>query len=648
MISQNPFSVFKTECLQLLQGALGDMAQLVEQLRLDETRRPEFGELYSSVSFDLARRLQKEPARVADGIVKNMDLSTAAYVEEAKSVAGYVNFHLNYPAFSALTLRSAAELDGSYGYVRTESPLRIIVEHTSANPSGPIHVGTARNAVLGDCLARMLRARGHDVKTHFYINDVGRQVAIVAYGSSLSRVRRPRGVRADEWIGLVYAITSTLLGIRELKSQIESLRDKPGAELKLSKLRDDLYSYAATASELQSRNGELFQSILEGIERDEDPESSILRIIRGYEKGCEETKEAVRRIVDDCVGAFKQTLDRIGIRFDSWDWESSFVWDGSVRDAVERLRGTPYASEEEGALVLDSRAVIEDHSLKEGLGIGERYEIPKLTLTRADGTTLYTTRDVAYTIWKLERADKAINVIGFDQSIAQIQLKLALYILGYEDALDRVVHYAYELVKLPGMKMARRRGRYVTLDHVMDQAIMLAYEAVSEKSPHLSEDERRRIADFVGVGAVRYALASVDPVKTVEFAWDRVLDLEQNSAPFIQYAHARAVNIMRRGGVEPRNPDFSSLDHRLERKLVWLVARFPKVFIQACEELRPSLIADYANTVAETFNSYYASVPVLKAKSEGVRDARLMLVNSVRVTLQNALRLLGIKAPERM
>ena len=649
MPSSNPLSEFQGECLSILQAALKKAFPRVKVApSLERTRDPKYGEFYSSVGFEIAKQVKKKPEAIADQIVKKTDTSKAKYVKAVKSLGGYVNFFVDHPKFAKLVLKSVTSLDKGYGYVKTEKPLKMIVEHTSANPSGPLHVGTARNSVLGDCLAKMLKARGHSVRTHFYLDDMGRQVATVAYGYVASGKKRPKKMKADDWIGLVYATTSTLLDIRRLKAEVQAVLGKEGMEDKLGALRDELYHNAAIIQELKSRDVELFLNIFNGIEKDEDPEVTISRLIRNYEKGDEKAKKLIMELVQKCVKAFEKTLDDIGIRFDSWDWESSFVWDGSVKKAIDGLKKTPYVAEREGALILNAGKIIKDYGPKERLGIKERFDVPELTLMRSDGTTLYTTRDIAYTIWKLGQAKRVINVIGFDQSLAQIQLKLALRALGYEDIADRLIHFAYELVKLPGMKMARRRGRYVTLDQVIDQAVRLAYKAVSEKSPQLSESKKRKIASFVGLGAVRYALVSVDPTKAVDFVWERVLDFEQNSAPFIQYAHARASNILKRAKVKPTKPDFSSLDHELERRLVLLMARFPNVFIDGCDGLRPSVIADYANELAEVFSSYYASVPVLKAETKGLRDARLMLVESIRITLRNALDLLGIHAPERM
>lgn len=650
MSTPTPFKLFRDECLVILRDALARAFPRaeVDSLSLDDAKRPEFGELYSSVAFDLAKTVRMRPQEVAERIANRVDLSEARYVSAVRSVGGYVNFFLNHSAMSELTTKSALELDEDYGSVKSARPLRIIVEHTSANPSGPIHIGTARNSILGDCLARMLRARGHDVETHFYMDDIGRQVAIATYGLTASGVRRPTEMKGDAWIGLVYAITNTLLKIRELKSRISSLRGKVGMEGQLKRSQEELHSYAAVASELEGRNKELFSAILERVEADEDPNLTISDLSRKYEMGDPSVKRTVRKVVDECVKGFDQTLSKIGVSFDSWDWESSYVWSGDVGKVVDALRKTPYVSEVDGAHVLSTSRIVDDRDLRERLGIGGRYEISDLTLTRSDGTTLYTTRDMAYSLWKLERANRVINVIGFDQSLAQIQLKLALSVLGHEDVFDRMVHYVHELVRLPGIKMARRLGRYVTLDQVIDEAESLAYRIVSEKSGELPEDKRREIASFVATGAIRYALASVDPLKTVDFRWERVLDFEQNSGPFIQYAHARASNILARAKEEPKNPDFHLLDHELEHKLVWLVSRFPDVFIRACERLRPNLIADFANELAEAFNSYYAGVPVLKAKPEGLRDARLMLVKAIRITLRNSLKLLGIHSPDRM
>ena len=267
---------------------------------------------------------------------------------------------------------------------------------------------------------------------------------------------------------------------------------------------------------------------------------------------------------------------------------------------------------------------------------------------RADGTSLYTTRDIAYHLWKFQRAERVVNVIGMEQTLPQLQLKLALSALGHPEYITKLTHFAYSLVRLPGYRMSSRRGRYITLDEVMQSAAERAYSEVSKRSPLLSEEEKQEISVFVGKGAVKYALIAVDPTKPVVFTWDRVLNFESNSAPYIQYSHARACSIIRKAAINLEKANYALLTDPLEQEILLTLARFPEVFVDCAENLRPSAIPDYVNSLADKFNKFYTKLPVIKAESEELGAARLALVDAVRVVLRNCLRLVGIEAPERM
>jgi arginyl-tRNA synthetase len=182
----------------------------------------------------------------------------------------------------------------------------------------------------------------------------------------------------------------------------------------------------------------------------------------------------------------------------------------------------------------------------------------------------------------------------------------------------------------------------------MEGAAERAYSEVSKRSPHLSDEEKHQISVFVGKGAVKYALIAVDPTKPVVFTWDRVLDFEKNSAPYIQYSHARAQSILRKADRTPKDADFSLLNKSLERDLVLALARFPELFLDSAKNLRPNAVADYLNSLADKFNKFYTKMPVIKADSKELGDARLALVDATRIVLRNGLKLLGIEAPERM
>jgi arginyl-tRNA synthetase len=182
----------------------------------------------------------------------------------------------------------------------------------------------------------------------------------------------------------------------------------------------------------------------------------------------------------------------------------------------------------------------------------------------------------------------------------------------------------------------------------MDEAVRRAYEEVSKRSPQLSEKEKREIADFVGLGAVRYALVEVDISKPVVFTWDRVLNFEKNSAPYIQYTHARACSILKKASEKKGKPAFELLNEKLEHEIILTLASFPDTFTEAAEYLKPNLIADFANSLADRFNTFYNAFPVIRAEPEGLSNARLALTDALRIALRNALNLIGILAPEKM
>jgi arginyl-tRNA synthetase len=649
MVSDNPFAEFRLECENTLEDALKKLFPNIQitHLSLEKPPTPEFGQLASSLCFELAKTVGSKPIVLAKRIAKSMEKSKFHLIEQIVPAGeGYINFHMNFARFSALTIESANQFDASYGFVKADEPLKIIVEHTSANPLHPIHIGHARNPMLGDTIARMLSARGHNVSRHYYIDDVGRQTSVVAYG--YLKLGKPKiEEKPDHYLGQIYTITSCIVEINRLKKELERAK-MVNAEDEIIKINRELDEWVSIAAELKDKYPQLFDELLEKISKDEDSEAAISKLNRAYEAGDEKAKWLVRGVSESCLNGFRETLSRIGVSYDSWDWEGDFVWNGSVAKALHRLEASPFVYEEGGVLEFDAEKAVKALNLKAKLGLREEYKVPPLTLVRADGTTLYTTRDLAYHLWKFERADKVINVIGMEQTLAQLQLKIALYALGYNKFADNLVHFAYNLIMLPGYKMSSRRGRYIAFDEVMNEAVWRAFEEVSKRSPQLSKEEKQKIAEFVGVGAVRYALIEVDIGKTVMFTWDRVLNFETNSAPYIQYTHARACSILRKAGAKTENPTYELLKEEIEHEIVLNLASFPDVFVEATEFLKPNLIADYANGLADKFNTFYNALPVIKAEPQGLSGARLALVNAVRIVLRNALNLIGIVAPEKM
>jgi arginyl-tRNA synthetase len=649
MISQNPFDQFRQECQNTLANALkNDLPEINQQtIALNKTPNIEYGQLASSLCFELAKKLNQKPLALAASLVEAIDQSAFNLIEKvAPAGAGYINFHVNFPKFSALTLESIKKLGFDYGFVKTSDPQKIIVEHTSVNPLHPIHIGQARNPMLGDALARILHYRGHEVSRHYYIDDVGRQSSVLAYG--YEKLGRPKPTeKTDLFVGKIYTVTSCLVEINRLRKTREVAIAVNSAD-DLAKANKEIDEWMSIAAELKEKYPMLFEVLTAKISQDEHPEEEISRLNRAYEDGEPIAKQLIREVSDLCLEGFKETMRRVGVNYDSWDWESDFVWGSRVNEVLHLLETSPFVYTERGVLEFDAEKVVQVLKLKAKLGLSENNEVPPLTLGRADGTTLYTTRDIAYTLWKFEQAQKVINVIGMEQSLAQLHLKIALYAMGYPAYADNLVHFAYNLVTLPGYKMSSRRGHYITFDDVLTEAVQRAYEEVSKRSPMLSEDEKRKIADFVGLGAVRYALVDVDSSKPVVFTWERVLNFETNSAPYVQYTHARACSILRKAAREPEKPRFELLTEKLERELILALAEFSDVFIEATEYYKPNMIADYTNNLADKFNTFYNACPVIKADSQELSDARIALTQAIQIVIHNALNLIGVVAPEKM
>jgi arginyl-tRNA synthetase len=636
---------FREECELTLKEAMrktfpewaGNLPQLAVPSNL------EFGELSSAASHEIGRELGLKPHDVATKISQAIDLNQRNLIAAVEEVSGYLNFRLDYKVAGRMILETVVEQNKDYGVVKTLTSSRISVEHTSANPSGPLTMGHARNSILGDVLARLLKARGHNVTRRFYVDDVGRQVSILAYGYKLLGKPKSQG-KVDHWLGRLYACTNCALQIEITKKKLSTVGDDAEQRLDLQRNLDD---WIAVGAELQTADRELFEEVVSAVRSQHDPEKDVEEIGRGYERNAEATSTLVREVANLCLGGIKATLDGMEIEFDTWDWESDLIWSGQVERILRRLLQLPFTSAEGLSSSLDVDAIVKAYSLREHFHLSETYEVPSLTLARSDGTTLYPTRDIAYTIAKFSDSDKVINVIASEQALPQLQIRLALYALGERKAALSLVHYAYGLVELPGAKMSKRRARFVALDEVIEQAKAKVEATMADRKEKFGEKESGEIIIAIALGAIRFAMLNLNSVKNLTFTWDRVLSLERNSSPFINYAYTRAGSILRKLDQVPRKADTSLLTQPLERLLIFKIGQMPQVFIEAADQLKPEELAAYANSLAEKFHEYYEKVDVIHS-SEQVKNARALLVEAVQIALRNSMELLGIRVSERM
>lgn len=633
----DPMGAFKNTIVDALSTTVK-----VQPSQFEVPPSPELGDIALPL-HQVAKNMGLQPAALARKVVDTAISANLGFVERAEAVGGYVNFFLKTKSVADTVWAALAKLGDRYG-VNPTQPERVIVEHTSANPVHPLHIGAARNAVFGDTLSRLLKARGKSVTTHFYVDDTGRQTALAALAYRILGQPEPEG-KPDFYVGTLYVFANAFIELYQAKLRLASAR----SDEEVKEIQSEMDEWVGVLAEQSKRNPEIFEVLSAGFSELKDPVAELNRLIAEYEEGVEPTVKLVRKLVNHCLEGFKQTLSRANVHHDRFDFESDLLWDGSVERILEELEGSPYVKTQGKSMVFDCDRAASELGLKEVLGVPKNHTIPPLVLTRSDGTTLYTTRDLAYSLVKLSQADRVYNIIGVEQSTPQLQLKIVLYSLGYKKILNQI-HVPYEHVELEGERMTSRRGRYIALDSVLDEALNRSVAEVKKRNPTLDDGSVKEIAEKVSVAAVRFALISVNANKKISFNWERVLNFEANSGPYALYTYVRTRSLLAKAGLEASElkPDFSHLKEKAEHRLTILTARLPEVVGHAADNLRPEALSDHVLKLCDVFNSYYDSTPILGADDQGTRDARVGLVYMVNRTLLSSFTLLGITPPERM
>ncbi|MBI2133866.1 arginine--tRNA ligase [Candidatus Woesearchaeota archaeon] len=514
--------------------------------------------------FSLSKKLRMAPDRIAVDLKSK--ISPGRFFEKVEAHGPYLNFFMNR-AWMAGKVVDAVMVEGKdYGSLKSKGT--VLVEHTSINPNASPHVGRARNSIIGDSIVRLLRFHGYKVDAHFFVNDIGKQIALL------------------------------VLGCRGRKLAF----------------KDMLSEYIRINSELEADPG---------IERD------VFALLKKLEDGDKEVRKEFRQVVEMCVKGQSGILYELGIRFDCFDYESDYLFSRKTGEVLGRL-------ESSGKVFVDA----EGRKVLNLEGFNLDMKSPVLVLTRADGTSLYGLRDLAYTVDKLSKG-RNIVVLGEDHKLYFRQLSAALSLLGFPA--PEAVHYSFVL--LASGKMSTRSGNVVLLEDFMSQALEKAEAEIrGRKKARFS----KQLARSIGYGALKYHIIKVSPEKNVTFDWDHALSFEGESAPYIQYAHARIAGIISKAGHSKKGKvDYSLLKTSVEHELVKLLADFPDVAEKAALQLRPHLIANYAQSLADCFNRFYHECPVI-SDDHDLSTARLVLVSAARQVLETSLNLLGIEAVRKM
>ena len=346
------------------------------------------------------------------------------------------------------------------------------------------------------------------------------------------------------------------------------------------------------------------------------------------EQGDEEATELFNYFKKITLEDVCRTYDRLGVKFDSWNGES--FYNDKMAAPLKFLEEKGLVTESDGAKIVD----LSDYGMAPCL------------LVKSDGSSLYATRDIAAAFYRKETYDfdKCLYVVAYQQNLHFKQLFKVLELAGLDWAKD-MVHVAYGMVSLEEGAMSTRKGNTVFLEDVLNKAVEKSYDIICQKNPAL--DGKEKIAEQIGVGAVLFSALENARIKDITFTFDRVLNFEGETSPYLQYTHARCSSILNKAGKQTADPDYSALDDAESMSLAKLLAAFPEIVRESADKYEPSVLSKYLIDVAQAFNRFYIARRVL-SDEEGVRAARVGMVASTKTVLAKGLSLLGIAAPEQM
>ena len=598
-----------------------------------EVAKPGFGDVSSNIAFLLAKEMKKSPKEITQILSEKYSKLNSVLVSKTEAhPSGYLNFFADWPKLSKLILSES--YDDGFGDVDVGNNSNIIVEHTSVNPNKALHIGHIRNIVVGDTVSRILSKANYKVNVLNYIDDSGLQVAdiIVGFKHFGFDEEPPNGKKFDHYCG------------------------------------DDVYVKTTQKYELDSSLEEIRKNTLKELE-----------------DGNSETAAFGDIITRKVLAGQLQTCWNLNVSYDCLNFESQIIRSGlwsKIFEKLKEMRLIEFENEGKNAQCWVIR--------------GDGKEEDKV-IVRSNGTATYIAKDIPYAAWKLGLLDDPFHYQKYDASqpnslpLWQTTLndentapqnfsaqKVVTVIDSRQERLQKIItvlmekfnsipnsyiHLGYESVTLSSetaktlgletdgkqAQMSGRKGLYVSADSVCELLKQKITEETKKRHSEMNDSEIEKIAQSVSIGTLRYEMIKQDLDKIITFDLAKSLSLEGDTAPYIQYAYARASRILEKSGITPTpNVDFSLLQEKSELDLVKTIGLFNLQVRDAANNFAPKVIARYCHDMAVSFNSFYEHVKVLDSDNDALKSSRICLVNSFNLTLEKALDLLGISAPNKM
>ncbi|PWI48764.1 arginine--tRNA ligase [Candidatus Heimdallarchaeota archaeon B3_Heim] len=600
----------------------------------------EFGERSTNIAFKLASFLKKSPMKIAEELSGEINsiVDEKSLIVKTTSVKGYINFFINFTPFFN-SLYSQIKKEGvNYGENQRGNGKKIIVEHTSINPVKPLHIGNLRNAVLGDCIARLYKRNGWEVEIQNLIDDFGRQVATLIWGILNGHhlgVIREINEKYDVWLGKVYSHCNNILAEQDSWNEVDKI---------MIDMRHDPHMY-----------------------------------------------RFMRNICQACVDSNLETAWRYGITYDYLVWESdisrSGVWEETLR-LLEKNSSFRWEKEgpNAGCFIANLGELAEFQDKKN----------PDKVFIRSNGIPTYVAHDVALQLWKFGivkanltsrsvvkqkneaeetrdlwtstdfhvsgeaeksfgKPDRVCNVIGMEQNYEQEIVRYTLKLLSLKKEFVNSFHMSYKHVSAPHARFSGRSGNWLEerawADAVFEDTYAAAFKAISKKRLDLEDDpiKRNLIVNSITAAAIRYWLIKFSTETEIKFRIEDATSLEGDTGPFLMYSSVRATKILAKlSKIKTFSKHGKYEITQQEKTLILQLYRCPEIVKNAADSFQPLMVAKYAYDLASSFNRFYETSRVINAKTAKLKQFRLALVQIFSIAMQNLLHILGIPIVDEM
>lgn len=578
-------------------------------LQVEETAKHFEGD-YTLVTFPLAKLRLGAPPVIADRIGKYLTEHFSTY-QSYTAIQGFLNISLNNNEWKKFLIDHQHDTAESECFTLNRGANNtILIEYCSPNTNKPLHLGHVRNLILGDAITRIYAANGYQTVPVCLYNDRGTAIckSMYAWKVKYNGVTPAQiGKKSDKFVGDCYVAFSQIVE-EELAAKGVSLKG-------------------------------LDKDQKEALEKSTDAHKAINEMLLKWEAGDPETIALWKQMNQWVYEANSQTFQRFGIDFQRFYYESE-VYELGREMALKGLDEGVFTKDEKGNIGIDLTEENLDFKV----------------LVRSNGTTLYMTQDLGLADKKYEefRPTKSVYVVGNEQDYHFKVLFKIMQKLGKPYAAG-MYHLSYGMVDLPTGKMKSREGTTVEAEDLMDEVIAKAKEETLKlgKTEGMDEAELNNLSRILGLGALKFFLAKVDPVKRMLFDPQESVDLHGQTGPFVQYAYTRTQSLKRQAATF----DLPTLDaesvieeviHPAERSLIRMLYKYPQILTEAADTYNPAMIANYAYEVAKEYNRFYHECRVLVAEKPYLSAARFIISQITGNTLKNCLALLGIEVPERM